>query len=114
MAAKKTPDRMWTRREMDRAESLRLDGQSMSAIALALGRSLNSVRACLQRLRVRAPDTSLRWLDVLCDEAPDAVTAQQMGCATGTVRTRRSKVRALGYDLPDRRKLAWRRGKREA
>ncbi len=111
MAAKKTPDRMWTRREMDRAEMMRLDGMSNQAIAHTLGRTIASVRGCLLRLRAMLPDATRFWVDLLQEEEDSANIAARMGITKGAVFKRRQRLRKAGYDIPDRRPGRYQRGK---
>ncbi len=109
MAAKKVPDKMWTRKEMDRAEQMRLDGVPVDTIAEALRRSRNSIKACLKRLGVRLPDRHLDWYEALQENVPDAVVAARMGVVLSSVRGRRCRLRKRGFPIPDRRSLRYQR-----
>ncbi len=109
MAAKKHRDQMWTRREMDRAEALRMEGLTVDGIAERLGRSRHSIKGCLKRLKAWKPCATHLWVDVLSADLSDAEVAERMGVVAGAVRGRRSRMRKLGFTIPDRRTLRYRK-----
>jgi DNA-binding CsgD family transcriptional regulator len=113
MGAKTVADRGWTAKEMRTLEELRMQGLSASRIAAHLGRTLHSVKGRLQLLGIRCPRGAVTWLEVIARGLPDALAAQIMGVSPHTVRTRRSRLRAMGYDFPDLRHTRYERQRAE-
>jgi DNA-binding CsgD family transcriptional regulator len=109
MAAKRVRDRNWLESEETRLESLRMQGLQAQEIAGILGRSLHSVKAKLVRIGIAYPLGASAWLDVLNSGITDSEAAKQMGVKINTVRTRRSRLRHLGYEFADGRTMRWRR-----
>ena len=106
MAAKRVRDRGWLAKEMADLERMRLDGLSIAAIATQLGRSFHSVKGRIQLLGVKFPGAKAIWFDVLSRGLPEEMSARLMGVTLGTVRTRRSRLRKLGFDFADGRRRA--------
>lgn len=105
MAAKRNRDKGWTAKELLVLERMRMNGWSVARIAAELGRPFFSVKGRLQVMGIYLPPHHhLGWLDKFRTGAKDAELAAEMNVSQATVRTRRSRLRALGYDFPDRRR----------
>ena len=94
--------RGWTGQEEECLEAMRLDGRSLCDIALALGRTVGSVKAMAWRLAaVKVLVAESRWLALLARPHTNRGLADFLGLTADAVKRARSRLRRKGFDVLD-------------
>lgn len=93
--------RAWTRKEIDRLETLRVAARTAQQIADELGRSLPAIKCRLQLEGItQANRLAARWLPILSVPHTMKGAAAAAGASVWAVKQAKRKLRRAGFEIP--------------